>query len=659
VDLRTLAGLLTDVRWRGDDRISARCPAHDDDTASLAIRQQHERLLIKCFAGDSTAAVLAALGLSPKDLSTNGAAPHPPPPPEEEPPPQNEKDRGADEAFRRVPPQNLEAEQSVLGAVFLANEVIEEARRLLRPEDFYREAHRVIFRAMCKLADAKAGIDPVTLKALLGSREMEQIGGSNYVAELATNVPTAQHLTYYAEIVRDMRIKRDIINHSNRLMQLAFDGVSTDALQGEVERLMLPATQEARQQLPDLCGRGLQVMSGREVMARRTAEVPNRMLVDGFLQLKEISLWSGKVEHGKTTLLRTLVMCVLRGEPFLGRSCVRSKVLYVMLDADGEDHTIDEFIKLGWDAETDDLDFMFDPVFAMRPNALEDFHQKLVETQPALVVIDPMGRFQQIKDFNDYGSTYMMANLSELAKRADCHFALPHHIPRGRSDDADASTAGLGSIAIGGSVNARFVVTKRPGEIFTVKTSKGKGVGFVPLEGEQRVAPNSETNWIEVTGAYTWKEQARALKPAVLEVIEQNAEPMTASKIAEQMCHGGLRSSIGAAANMLYGDGLIQRTGTGRRNSPYEFSSSANDQKGAKNTDNTDFADVYQKSGIIRNDPRREGAQRGFEYKRSFTPPGDDLPPSSGCPNPKCRYNCSNPDLVYCPACGTDLERLP
>jgi hypothetical protein len=382
-------------------------------------------------------------------------------------------------------------------------------------------------------------------------------------------------------------------------------------------------------QLPDLFGRGLQVMTGREVMERRAAAVQNRMLIDGFLHLKEISLWSGKVEHGKTTMLRTLVMCVLRGEPFLGRPCVRSKVLYVMLDADGEDHTIDEFIKLGWDAEVDDLNFLFDPVFAMRPNALEDFHQKLIETRPALVVIDPMGRFQQIKDFNDYGSTYMMANLSELAKLAECHFALPHHIPRGRSDDADASTAGLGSIAIGGSVNARFVVTKKPGEIFTVKTSRGKGVGFVPLEGEQKVGPNPETGWIEVQGPYSWKDQARALKTAVLAAIEQSAEAMTSSKIAEQMGHSGLRSSVGAAANMLHADGQIQRIGAGRRHSPYEFAAlSISLTNAPKGRSNSDIADISEGSPRGRDASEKSAksrdAQKAFEYKKRLTPPGDD-----------------------------------
>ncbi|MFZ0887748.1 MAG: DnaB-like helicase N-terminal domain-containing protein, partial [Candidatus Binataceae bacterium] len=69
----------------------------------------------------------------------------------------------ADDILRRVPPQNIEAEQSVLGAILLLNEAINQALEILVPEDFYRESHRQIFRAMAELTDKNQPVDAITL----------------------------------------------------------------------------------------------------------------------------------------------------------------------------------------------------------------------------------------------------------------------------------------------------------------------------------------------------------------------------------------------------------------------------------------------------------------------------------------------------------------
>ena len=90
-----------------------------------------------------------------------------------------------DDILRRVPPQNLEAEQSVLGAVLLDNEAINPALEVLLPDDFYRESHRVIFRAMTELSDRNVPVDAITLTDALAGGKLEQIGGPAYIAELA------------------------------------------------------------------------------------------------------------------------------------------------------------------------------------------------------------------------------------------------------------------------------------------------------------------------------------------------------------------------------------------------------------------------------------------------------------------------------------------
>lgn len=323
-------------------------------------------------------------------------------------------------------------------------------------------------------------------------------------------------------------------------------------------------------QLPDIFKGAIEIMSGRQLLERHAAS-KNQTVIEGMLALKEISIWSGKVEAGKTTLLRTAAMCVARGEPFLERTTVKGRVLYVMLDADGIDLTTQEFLRLGYDPDRDPIDWLIDPILAMRQDGFSQFYAALLRLKPALVIIDPFGRFQEIKDFNAYDATYAMARISELAKQANTHIALPHHIPRGRNDDADAGTAGLGSISIGGGTNARFVCTHKPGDIYTIKTSKGKGASFVPLGEEFTLNRNPDTGWITLGGPYSWKAQAVALKSQVLSVVERSEEPMTASQIGKEL--GLFKSACGLAANMLWEDGRIEREGKGKRGSKFLYSS--------------------------------------------------------------------------------------
>ena len=88
--------------------------------------------------------------------------------------------------LRKVPPQNLEAESSVLGGILLDNDAINQVLELLSPGDFYRESHRKIFRAMTEITDRNEPVDLITLSEFLKSKnELEAVGGTAYLASLA------------------------------------------------------------------------------------------------------------------------------------------------------------------------------------------------------------------------------------------------------------------------------------------------------------------------------------------------------------------------------------------------------------------------------------------------------------------------------------------
>ena len=124
----------------------------------------------------------------------------------------------------RTPPQNLEAEQSVLGSILLDNEVYATLEGTLRAEHFYKESHRKLFRAMERLFRRGDPIDLVTLtEELRQSSELDEVGNVPYLIGLADSVPTAAYAESYARIVTEKAVLRDLIGASGQIMQTAYD----------------------------------------------------------------------------------------------------------------------------------------------------------------------------------------------------------------------------------------------------------------------------------------------------------------------------------------------------------------------------------------------------------------------------------------------------
>jgi len=122
----------------------------------------------------------------------------------------------------RVPPQDLEAEKSVLGAILLKPDAFDAAAGILDAGDFYLERHTVIFDAIGELAAARVPLDETTLLSQLNSRR-EAAGGISYIGELASFVPTAANIEAYARTVREKAILRAIISTGTQLATDAFE----------------------------------------------------------------------------------------------------------------------------------------------------------------------------------------------------------------------------------------------------------------------------------------------------------------------------------------------------------------------------------------------------------------------------------------------------
>lgn len=129
----------------------------------------------------------------------------------------------ADIDVLKAPPQDLAAEQAVLGAIFLDSERLIEVSEYLVAEDFYKTSHQIIFGIMTRLQDERSPIDVLTVHTLLDNQgDLETIGGISYIAELAASTPTAANAVFYAKIVSEKSLLRKLIRQLTDSVERAY-----------------------------------------------------------------------------------------------------------------------------------------------------------------------------------------------------------------------------------------------------------------------------------------------------------------------------------------------------------------------------------------------------------------------------------------------------
>ncbi len=127
------------------------------------------------------------------------------------------------DTYNRIPPYNLEAEQSVLGAMLLDKDAVSTAAEILKKEDFYRENHREIFEAIMSLFDQAQPIDIITVSEKLNLKDvLESVGGLDYLSYIVNQVPTTANTRYYSKIVEEKSVLRKLIKASSEIMNLSY-----------------------------------------------------------------------------------------------------------------------------------------------------------------------------------------------------------------------------------------------------------------------------------------------------------------------------------------------------------------------------------------------------------------------------------------------------
>ena len=142
------------------------------------------------------------------------------------------------ESSHKLPPQNVEAEQSVLGGILIENGAIHRVMELLTPDDFYREAHKKIFNGLLDLSERDEPADLITLTNELRKKDhLDSVGGASYIASLIDAIPTAANIEYYARIIKEKAVLRRLIEAATGIVTQSYeDREDVEGLLDEAER---------------------------------------------------------------------------------------------------------------------------------------------------------------------------------------------------------------------------------------------------------------------------------------------------------------------------------------------------------------------------------------------------------------------------------------
>lgn len=216
----------------------------------------------------------------------------------------------ASDILDRQPPFDLQAEIGVLGSIVLLPDVLDDVVMIVRPDDFYDDAHQKLYRHMCELHESSKKIDPTLLiDRLKAAGEFESIGGSAYLSKIINSVPNAAHATYYADIVREKSTLRSLITASTEILRDSYD-----------------ETQEAKHLLGQAEQKIFSILDNRSDSAVQTIKDVLHTAIDRLEARLEGRHTTGGVDSGYTDLdnqtsgLHNSELIILAARPSMGKT---------------------------------------------------------------------------------------------------------------------------------------------------------------------------------------------------------------------------------------------------------------------------------------------------------------------------------------------------
>jgi hypothetical protein len=426
---------------------------------------------------------------------------------------------GTGGGFERIPPQDLDAEQAVLGAMLLSRQAITDTTAVLRdPADYYRPAHETIHRTILELHGRGEPADPITVTAALDKAgQLQRAGGAPYLHALVNAVPTAANAEWYAQIVHDKARLRHLAESATRIANSAY------AADGDVDDIMQAARKE-------FDGAATTTVHGPAHLADSILDwdaffstdfgsvelLPGRLLAPG----QQITI-IGDGKAGKSLLVLEWLWRVASGRPFLGdRAHDPIPALYV--DAENGQEQIQERL-FSYGAGPGRMGLLtyasFPPVRPLdTPGGGADLMAMVRASGARVVVLDTVSRF--ISGPENEADTWLALyrnTLLPLKREGIASVRLDHF-------GKDKDRGGRGSSAKTQDVDHVWELTAEGGGMLSLKrthTRTGVGPGYFPIRREAR---QDGDNWVpgatrHVLVVFEERAARAALEPGTVEYL--------------------------------------------------------------------------------------------------------------------------------------------
>jgi replicative DNA helicase len=287
------------------------------------------------------------------------------------------EDKAAAAAYERVPPQDLAAEQSVLGGMMLSKDAIADVVEVIKPADYYRPAHELVHSAILDLYSRGEPADPITVASELVKRgEITRVGGPSYLHTLVNSVPTAANASYYAEIVHERAVLRRLVEAGTRIAQMGYASEGdvdeiVNAAQAEIYAVTEQRTSEDYAPLGDIMEGALDEIESIGSRSGQMSGVPT-----GFADLDAL-----------TNGLHPGQMIVVAARPAMGK-CVAGTTTLIEAGS-GERITVSDLVRRGQAGERLEVHTLGDD-WQLRPVVPSDFIHN--GCRPTLRIDTQLGR---------------------------------------------------------------------------------------------------------------------------------------------------------------------------------------------------------------------------------------------------------------------------
>jgi len=313
-----------------------------------------------------------------------------------------------DVSLHKVPPQNLEAEQSILGGILLDNQALNAVLEVLTQADFYSDAHRKIFASIVDLSNRNEPADLITLSSIMkDQKKLDQVGGISYLASLVDNVGSAANISYYAKIVKEKSILRRMIEAATEILNSSYDvGMDVDQMLDQAEHAIFEISENKIRPsfslMRDILKSSFQTIerlyANKELITGVATGFDNFDDITSGLQKSDLIIVAGRPSMGKTAFALNIAQnaALLTGIPVAVFSLEMAKEQLVMRMLAAEARVDSQRLRKGFLGETDW------PKLTEAAGRLSDAPIYIDDT-PAITVIEMKAKARRLKAENGLG----------------------------------------------------------------------------------------------------------------------------------------------------------------------------------------------------------------------------------------------------------------